>query len=96
MTKTSITKVLIYHADSSTDSMLIGQLRNSKDHSPMILDYHSSKQGECQVAVLECSYVSFIRTMETKINRLCLVHSFQRILFLLSSTNDLSRRFEYR
>jgi hypothetical protein len=64
--KTSIAKVLIYHAYSQNDSMLssqqmiINQIRKSKENSPMLLDYLSSTQDGCQVALLECTNVSLI------------------------------------
>jgi hypothetical protein len=65
-TKTSIAKVLIYHANSPINSMLspqrmiINQIRKSKDDSPMLLNYLSTTEDNCQVALLECTNVSLI------------------------------------
>lgn len=64
-TKTSISKVLIYHTNSPNDStlpsqqMITSQIQKSKENSPMILNYSLSTQDGCQVAILECSNVTF-------------------------------------
>ncbi len=42
----------------SSQQMLINQIKKSKDDSPMLLNYLSLTQDECQVALLECSNVS--------------------------------------
>lgn len=63
-TKTSITKILIYHANSSTDAMLssqqmiINQLQKSKDTSSKLLNYFSTTYNECEISLLECGNVS--------------------------------------
>ncbi|UJR35583.1 hypothetical protein I4U23_028336 [Adineta vaga] len=59
-TKTSIVKVLIYHATSeqnsilSSQQMIINQIQKSKENPPMVVNYLSSTYDQCQVAFLEC------------------------------------------
>jgi hypothetical protein len=60
-TKTSIAKVLIYHADSilSSEQMIINQFRKTKEpSSPLLLDYSLTTHDGCQVILLECTNVS--------------------------------------
>jgi hypothetical protein len=93
-TKSSITKVLIYHVNSSNNSMLINQIRKPKDDSPMLLDYLLSTKDQCQVAVLECANVISIFLFENLFIFFLLVHLIQRIVCIFSSPNNLSGCFE--
>ena len=61
ITKSSITKVLIYHVNSSmlsSQQMIINQIRKPKDDSPVLLDYLLSTKDQTEVAILECASVS--------------------------------------
>ncbi|CAF2785557.1 unnamed protein product [Rotaria sp. Silwood2] len=91
-TKISITKVLIYHANTHNDSMLpskqmiINQIRKSKENYPMLLNYLSLKEDECQVSLLECANSILFKEM-------CTAFHPQIIYLVVSSVDDILKCF---
>ncbi|CAF3553209.1 unnamed protein product [Rotaria sordida] len=91
-TKVSITKVLIYHANTDKNSMLsskemiINQIRKSKENSPMLLNYLSSTHEECQVSLLECANSILFK-------ELCTAFHPQIIYIVVSGVDDILKCF---
>ncbi|CAF3639029.1 unnamed protein product [Rotaria socialis] len=96
-TKKSITKVLIYHTNASINSMLsseqmiINHVKPSKESSPKLLNYLSSKHDECQVSVLECANSILFKELFTAFHPkiiymvISTVHDVLKCIFSLDS-----------
>ncbi|CAF1216648.1 unnamed protein product [Adineta steineri] len=91
-TKTSISKVLIYHANSennftlSSKQMIINQIQKSKEKSSMLIDSLLSTHDGCQIALLEC--INFILFKE-----LCSSFHPQIIYMVVSSVDEVIKTF---